>query len=252
MCDREHVISVYMIRLHERLCWLLNNWITLLWRCAVEHYNFAGYCGDDLRFLPHLECSSKKYFAKVIRKKTEWAVFYDSYCKCDIRCLYIIVDCNGPIVATRSPTRPFHKQTAVALQTGTSDGVKAFILRQRHLPRHRCQDMRRAKTLRISSSSSGGCRGRSRCHELSPCRSVLCTSFGWRQAKVHWSQVGLHRSEPGLSGSTVGPPSPLHRRAHDASLEGAVMIRPRVGAVEVTTERETASTDSVWQEWLPS
>ena len=43
-------------------------------------------------------------------------------------------------------------------------------------------------------------------------------------------------SAPGLSGS-AGPPSPLHRRAHDASLEGAVMILPRVGAVEVTIER---------------
>ena len=30
------------------------------------------------------------------------------------------------------------------------------------------------------------------------------------------------------------------------------MILPRVGAVEVTIERETASTDSVGQEWLPS
>jgi len=51
--------------------------------------------------------------------------------------------------------------------------------------------------------------------------------------KVHWSQVGLHRSQPRLSGST-SPPSSLHRRAHDASLEGVVMILPRVGAVEVT------------------
>jgi len=98
----------------------------------------------------------------------------------------------------------------------------------------------------------GACRGRSRCHKLSPWCSVLCTSFGWRQAKVHWLQVGLHRSQPGLSGS-AGPPSPLHRRAHDASLKGAVMILPRVGAaVEVTIERETTSTDSIWQEWLPS
>jgi len=32
---------------------------------------------------------------------------------------------------------------------------------------------------------------------------------------------------------------------HVASLEGAVMILPRVGAIEVTIERETTSTDSV-------
>jgi len=61
---------------------------------------------------------------------------------------------------------------------------------------------------------------------------------------VHWSQAVLYRSQPSLSGS-AGPLSPLHRRAHDASLEGMVMILPRVGAVEVTIERETASTDSV-------
>ena len=47
-----------------------------------------------------------------------------------------------------------------------------------------------------------------------------------------------------MSGS-AGPPSPLHRRAHDASLEGAVIILPRVGTVEMTIERETTSTDSV-------
>ena len=51
-------------------------------------------------------------------------------------------------------------------------------------------------------------------------------------------------TQPGLSGS-AGPPSPLHRKNHDASLEGAVMILPRVGAAEVTIERETTSKDSV-------
>jgi len=30
-----------------------------------------------------------------------------------------------------------------------SDGVKTFFQRQRHLQRHRCQDMRRANTFRI-------------------------------------------------------------------------------------------------------
>jgi len=42
------------------------------------------------------------------------------------------------------------------------------------------------------------------------------------------------------------------QEGHDANLEGAVMIVPRVGTVEVTVERETTSTDNVWQEWLPS
>jgi len=110
----------------------------------------------------------------------------------------------------------------------------------------------RLRLLRLNiTSSSGACRGRSRCHELSPCRSVLRTSLGWRQAKVHWLQVGLHRSQPGQFGS-ASPPSPLHRRAHDASLEGSVMILPRVGAAEVTIERETTSTDSIGQKRLPS
>jgi len=54
----------------------------------------------------------------------------------------------------------------------------------------------------------------------------------------------LQRSQPGLSGS-AGPLSPHYRRAHDAILEGAIMILPRVSTVEVTIERETMSTDSV-------
>jgi len=59
-----------------------------------------------------------------------------------------------------------------------------------------------------SSSSSGACWRRSRCHEFPPCRSVLNTPLRRRQSEVHWSQVSLHRSQPGLSG-TINPPSPI-------------------------------------------
>ena len=45
-------------------------------------------------------------------------------------------------------------------------------------------------------------------------------------------QVVFHGSDPGLSGP-VSPPSPVLRRARDASLESSVMILPGVGTVEV-------------------
>ena len=108
----------------------------------------------------------------------------------------------------------------------------------------------------LSSSSSGACRRCSHCHELSPCRSVLCTSFGWRQGSLvvgrsppFWARsVWVGRSS--VSTPQEGPWCKLGGHGNDPA-------KGRRGWGDhhknmVTIERQTTSTDSIWQEWLPS
>ena len=123
-------------------------------------------------------------------------------------------------------TTDYSYQSRVRIAQGTNS-----LHVYRYLYRHFFQETPRCRTpivVRPGSSSPGAClRGRSRCHEFPPSRSVLSASLRSRQSKIHRSQLGLHGSEPGLpwTSKLSGGPTMQAWRARWWSCPGSARYR---------------------------
>jgi len=70
-----------------------------------------------------------------------------------------------------------------------------------------------------------------------------------RLAEIERAQIVFNRSQPGLPRST-GSASSVFGRTPNAELKSSRMVLTGVGTTKVVKERQSPSTDTIWQQWL--